>query len=224
MLHKEVLEKGTYGLLKTLMRDSMLDGFSLAGGTALSLYLGHRKSVDLDLFCKKEFDVSGLRRHLAVEYGFKERFSESQTLKGEIDGVFIDCLRYDYPDIAPLTAEDGIRVCSIPDILSMKLSAITDSGDREKDFVDISFFSTRVSLNGMLGGYARKYQGASTMAVMKAIVYFDDVVQGEPVNLVSGKYDWSLVRKRLIDMVSHPDRIYKDFPILSGERRKSLGR
>jgi len=222
MLHKEVIETGTYRILKSLMQDPMLDGFNLVGGTALSLYLGHRKSIDLDLFSKREFDVGGLRRHLAGEYGFKERSSESQTLKGEIDGVFIDCIRYDYPDISPVTIEDGIRVSGIPDILAMKLSAITDSGDREKDFVDVSFFSTKFSLNDMLADYARKYQGASTMAVMKALLYYDDVIQGEPVNLISGKYDWKLIQKRLNDMARHPDKIYKDFPILSNVRRRGL--
>lgn len=50
MLHTKTIERKTFKLLEDLMNDQNLDGFSLAGGTALSLYLGHRKSIDLDLF------------------------------------------------------------------------------------------------------------------------------------------------------------------------------
>lgn len=50
MLHKETVERRTLELLMTLMQDEGLKDFALVGGTALSLYMGHRKSVDLDFF------------------------------------------------------------------------------------------------------------------------------------------------------------------------------
>lgn len=53
-------------------------------------------------------------------YNFKERFSERQTLKGEINGIFIDCMRYDFPRVSPGNLVDGIRLMSIPDLLAMK--------------------------------------------------------------------------------------------------------
>lgn len=43
MLQTHTVEGTTYELLKELMRDERLDGFSLAGGTALALYMGHRR-------------------------------------------------------------------------------------------------------------------------------------------------------------------------------------
>ena len=60
MLHTETLESGTLQLLKNLESESCLSSFCLAGGTALALYLGHRKSVDLDLFSPLEFDALDL--------------------------------------------------------------------------------------------------------------------------------------------------------------------
>lgn len=62
MLHKEILKTETHQFLKELMYDESLQDFDLVGGTALSLYLGHRQSIDLDLFSQKEFDVSRLRK------------------------------------------------------------------------------------------------------------------------------------------------------------------
>jgi hypothetical protein len=49
-LHLETVDEGMLSLLKRLMADKQLEDFNLVGGTALSLRLGHRKSVDLDLF------------------------------------------------------------------------------------------------------------------------------------------------------------------------------
>jgi hypothetical protein len=54
MLRTETIERNIFELLKTLMRDDALQHFILVGGTALALYMGHRKSVDLDLFCESD--------------------------------------------------------------------------------------------------------------------------------------------------------------------------
>ena len=50
MLHIATVEPHTLGLLNRLMRETPLAEFNLVGGTALSLQIGHRKSIDLDLF------------------------------------------------------------------------------------------------------------------------------------------------------------------------------
>lgn len=64
MLHKEAVTRETFKLLENLMSDPNLREFSLVGGTALSLYLGHRKSIDLDLFRKDGFSASALSLYL----------------------------------------------------------------------------------------------------------------------------------------------------------------
>jgi hypothetical protein len=50
MLHKEAVERKTFELLGALMKDNRLTDFILVGGTELSLYLGHRRSIDLVFF------------------------------------------------------------------------------------------------------------------------------------------------------------------------------
>lgn len=54
MLHKETVDSGTLRLLKSIQSIEAFSGFYLVGGTALSLALGHRVSVDLDLFTSEE--------------------------------------------------------------------------------------------------------------------------------------------------------------------------
>jgi len=63
------------------MSDEVFSQFSLAGGTALSLLIGHRKSIDLDLFSTGEFNTSQLERHSQKNYAFRGDFLEGFSLK-----------------------------------------------------------------------------------------------------------------------------------------------
>ena len=56
MLQTRTVEPRTLGLLKDLMSKPYLDQFFLVGGTALALQMGHRFSIDLDLFTLTDFD------------------------------------------------------------------------------------------------------------------------------------------------------------------------
>jgi hypothetical protein len=55
MLYKETVAAQTLDLIKRLFKDTRLDEFVLVGGTALSLQVGHRISIDIDLFSNKPF-------------------------------------------------------------------------------------------------------------------------------------------------------------------------
>jgi predicted nucleotidyltransferase component of viral defense system len=54
MLRKETVSESTLDLLIKLMREDFLKKFFLVGGTALALQIGHRISIDIDLFSKYE--------------------------------------------------------------------------------------------------------------------------------------------------------------------------
>ena len=157
MLHTETVEGTTLELLRRLQSESMLDSFCLAGEIALALYLGHRKSIDLDLFTPYPFDVLLLKDFLETKYGFRTDFLEKNTLKGSINGVKIDCITHAYERLGNPCMEDGIRLYALEDIVTMKLSAIADNDSRLKDFIDIAFLSTRLSFYSMLKCYEHKF-------------------------------------------------------------------
>ena len=52
MLHTETVLPGTLDLLRELQALAPLADMRLVGGTALALQLGHRTSVDIDLFTR----------------------------------------------------------------------------------------------------------------------------------------------------------------------------
>lgn len=79
MLYPETVEPGTLGLLKRLMGDEALHHFVLVGGMALSLQIGHRKSIDLDLFTNAPLEPSMELLHLLDEgYPVQARHCQKQ--------------------------------------------------------------------------------------------------------------------------------------------------
>ena len=157
MLHKETVETSTLELLKSLQSEPLLAPFNLVGGTSLALRLGHRKSVDLDLFSKEDFDLLEVKELLVNKYNLKVGYEKGKTLKGFIGKVMVDLIRYDYPHIQPVETEEGFRLESLSDIVAMKLSSICDNGSRIKDFIDIAYLSNLYSFSEMLQFYTQKF-------------------------------------------------------------------
>jgi hypothetical protein len=56
MLQKHTVSKPLLNLLKDLQKDNVFKDYFLVGGTALSLQIGHRISVDIDLFTNNELN------------------------------------------------------------------------------------------------------------------------------------------------------------------------
>ena len=217
--YKNTVKEETFKLLKELMADPSFENFFLVGGTSIALRIGHRKSIDLDLFTRDEIKTDYLYKHLKEIYGFEERYRAKNTLKGDIRGVYIDCNRYDYPLLKPADVYEGIRVASLEDIAAMKISAITDDGTRLKDFIDVAFLSEYMSLNHMLESYKRKYDENNLFSPVKALTYFDEIdFNNEPVELIGKTFKWTTFEKRLIEMTKNPDKVFRE------EKCKSRGR
>lgn len=213
MLQTTTVEERTLELLKQLQSQSELSDFHLAGGTALALYLGHRKSIDLDLFTPYPFDTTRLEHTLVTRFGFQGDYSEQNTLKGRIDDVKIDCITHPYPLLQNPLEEEGIRLYSQPDIIAMKLSAIADNGSRLKDFIDIAYLSTQYSFQEMLGFYVQKFPNSSPLRPLKGITYFDDIDHEETVVMLESTYSWQKITDRLQAMTAHQSKVFASPPL-----------
>lgn len=212
MLHKETVSPSTLELLTTLMKDCRLKHFVLVGGTSLSLQLGHRISVDLDLFSDLSFDESELSFYLVENYDLELDFISRSTLKGEIRGVQIDCISHQYPWLSPCVEEDVIRLASPVDIAAMKLNAIAGNGTRIKDFIDLAYLSTLLSLGEMLEAYEHKYK-ANVIMPLKALTYWEDINFDEPIRMLgSAPFKWKKIEKRLLQMQKYPQKRFDLFP------------
>ena len=209
MLHYETIAPATRELLNKLMSDDRLQDFVLVGGTSLALQLGHRLSVDLDLFTNTDFNEDALRSYLVQTYHFQADFMERSTVKGEIDGVQIDCIAHCYPWLKPCRMEDGWRLADLEDIAAMKLNAIAGNGTRIKDFIDVAYLSSVFSLQQMLGFYEQKYH-SNTLMPLKGLIFFDDINKNEPMRMADGNpLQWKRIEKRLLMMDRYPERVYE---------------
>lgn len=206
MLQKQTVKDETLELLKDLMQDKRLTDFFLVGGTALSLQIGHRISIDIDLFSIHDFNENQLSEYLEIHKGFKLNYLSKNAIKGQIGNVQVDLITHSYPLMNNLLTEDNIRMADTLDISAMKLNAITGSGTRLKDFVDIAFLSIYHSLNEMVVAYMEKYNSRNPLIPLKALGYFDDINFDEPLMLINGIYKWNLIQRHLSKMLKNPDK------------------
>jgi predicted nucleotidyltransferase component of viral defense system len=193
------------------MSDPNLREFSLVGGTALSFYLGHRKSIDLDLFRKDSFSASALSLYLKEKYNFQEDFQDNNTLKGFINDIKIDFITHKYENVKTIHTIEKLRLYSLEDIAAMKLNAIADNGTRLKDFVDIVCLSTKMSLNEMLESYQKKYPNTNAMRALRGLTYHADIMH-EPIDLIIGDYNWNKVSQRIDEMIKNDTTKFLDMP------------
>lgn len=209
MLHKETVSRSTLELLNTLINDPPLSDFFLVGGTALSLQIGHRISIDLDFFCLDDFDENDMLIRLEEKYAFRADFQAKNTLKGQIDGVKIDFITHKYPLVSPLLVEEKVRIAGLEDIAAMKLNAIAGNGTRLKDFIDLAYLSVHLTCAQIIDAYQNKYSTRNPVMVMKAMDYFNDIDFNEPIKMTDKNYSWKKIEKRLNDMLKTPQQLFK---------------
>ena len=215
-IYTETVDSATYELLKKFMSDPFLKDFNLVGGTSLSLQMGHRKSVDLDLFCYGEsFDSMVIAEHLRHNYDFELSAIYPGALLAHVQNVKTDFIKAYNRLTEPLAVtEDGIRLVNYKDIAAMKLLAIGKEGTRRKDFIDIAFLSTLMSFSEMLEHYREAYDLSSTIQAIRGLLYFDDIKNEESVNLIGAKMDWRAIEKRLYQMVEYQNKVFDAPPVL----------
>lgn len=204
MLYKETVGTEMWELLQKLMKDEMLKDFNLVGGTSLSLQIGHRLSIDIDLFTTKDFNEQALLKHLANTYPITIRDVFNNTILLDIDKIKVDILAHQYPWQKPIVTKDGIRLASLEDIGAMKLHAIFQNGTRIKDFIDMHFLLEHHPLKIYLDAYQNKYGGNPEM-VRYALLYHDNIDKEVKVNMLKGKeIDMKKVTERLKKAVHDP--------------------
>lgn len=179
-------------------------GFYLAGGTALSIYYGHRLSVDLDWFLPEPMgDALVLAEWIR---GAGPNFITEQTgpgtLHGTIQSVRVTFIEYRYPLLQPFTKWEklGISLVDLDDLACMKLSAIAQRGLR-KDFCDIYFLGMKHRpLQDLLRLYRRKFKIKDITPVLYGLSYFDDA-EGEPMPHLLLKVQWKTIKKTIQNWV-----------------------
>lgn len=172
-------------VLHRLADAAYLKDFYLVGGTALALQLGHRRSVDIDLFCHERFDPQPVAEALRDAFNPDELETVHHTVRCLIRGVKVDIIEHRYRLLEPCLSSEGLRVASLKDIAAMKLNAIVNRGAK-KDFWDIAALLKHFELAEMLDFYGRKYPQGNRWTAQKSVCFFGDAENDPPVDDLSG--------------------------------------
>ncbi|MEQ1619355.1 MAG: nucleotidyl transferase AbiEii/AbiGii toxin family protein [Terricaulis sp.] len=176
--------------------------FTLYGGTAIALHLGHRLSLDFDFFSSAGFDP----RVLAAELPFLRDAAvtqiEPQTLSVVIDRDGPVKLSFfglpDFPRLAPRhLASNNVHVAALLDLAGTKASVVQVRAEA-KDYLDLdALLSAGLDLpHALAAGRALYREGFAPQATLKALSYFAD---GDLATLSEA------VRERLIAAVRAVD-------------------
>lgn len=202
MLYKQTTTPFLFETLENLMQWQELQNFRLVGGTGLSLQLGHRQSIDIDLFTDVEFNIQDLARMLKkripeseiriLSFGLTIYISTSKSMNLKIDLMETD--KYIRPEIII----EGIRFAHIEDIAAMKLEAIT-SQNTKKDFYDIAELLNHYTIDQLFSFYVERYPYNDIKQVLENFTFFseDCELEFEPYSLNNA--DWLSVKFLLID-------------------------
>lgn len=199
MLYYSTIESETLELLKKLQQLPSLQNTRLVGGTALALQIGHRKSIDIDLFGDITAEEDILIEELK-ELGSLKIIKNSKNVRIYLlNNTKVDIVNYTYPWLDKAVYEDDICMASIKDIAAMKLAAVTGRGSK-KDFIDICFLSRKYTLKEMLSFYSEKYPEGSDFMVLKSLSYFEDAEQDPNPNMQQN-LTWEQAKEQILSLL-----------------------
>jgi len=207
-MFEQALDPGAILLINKLSGYSMIaDHFYLAGGTGLALHLGHRKSEDIDLFCKNEFNVDKYI-NLVSEMDGQILTAEKGTIHCIINEVKLTFITYPYHLIKPLENYSGLPLAAIEDITCMKCIAIAQRAEK-KDFFDIYELVKLLGPKKIKNLFLKKYgqKKSNCYHILKSFFYFNDVeASPDPVSL--NNTTWEQVKAYLL---THEKKITSEF-------------
>jgi hypothetical protein len=136
-MHTEILSREQNELLNFV--STFKRGFYLVGGTAIALQVGHRRSIDFDLFTSAKVKRLTLRRQ-AEQSGFPCKLlgEDADQIHFVLHGVKVTFFAYPYPVEHPVLLNGVISMPTLLSLAAMKAFALGRRA-KWKDYVDLSF-------------------------------------------------------------------------------------
>jgi hypothetical protein len=200
MLQTQTIQPKLLALLNKIMISNVFERFNLVGGTSLALQIGHRVSVDIDMFGNAEIDEIEFVNELS-NFGKITVIKKSKNIIiFSVDEIKVDFVTYKYPLLDKLTVIDGVRMVSDKDVAAMKLNAIAGRGSR-KDFIDLFFLLKKYSLKEMISFYNNKYVDGSEFMVIKSLTYFEEA-ENEEMPIMFENISWEKMKSTILKIVA----------------------
>ncbi|MFA5775507.1 MAG: nucleotidyl transferase AbiEii/AbiGii toxin family protein [Ilumatobacteraceae bacterium] len=200
-MHSEILseeQRRITPLLKTLS-----PSFGLVGGTAIALHLGHRRSIDFDLFSQTDFDNVAMKA-LVEKHGpvTRELVNKEGEFTFVMDGVKITLFHYPFAIDFYEHFNGTINVADLLTLAAMKAYALGRRA-KWKDYVDLYFIiKQQHPLHDIVEKTRQIFgSGFNEKLLRSQLSYFDDMDHSEKLIFMPGfEVDDNTIKKTLVEL------------------------
>lgn len=211
MLHWETVNELLKESLQLLMKAKELDDFRLVGGTALSLHLGHRMSIDIDLFSDapyKSINFDAIENFLessfmyvSGDFGENPGIGKTYLIGNSKNNVVKLDLFYSMdPFFQESIVEDDVRLATVEEIIAMKVDVI-QRGGRKKDFWDLHELLGNYQVSDMVSLHFQRFEWThDESTIRKNFIDFSKADNDPDPICLRGKY-WEFIKEDIEDAV-----------------------
>ena len=211
MLYYNTVNDVLKNSLITLMDAPIFQNFRLVGGTALSLQIGHRESIDIDLFSDAEYGTLNFKE---IEDFLRNNFDHVDFLdvppamgkayfvgNNENSTIKLDIF-YTDTFIQPFIEVDGIRMATIEEIIAMKVDVI-QRGGRKKDFWDLHNLLDTYSISQMIELHEERYPYTHDKdLIIQNFISFEQADDDFDPICYKGKY-WEFIKEDFEEIIKN---------------------
>lgn len=181
-MHREILNDRQTVLLPLMAK--FRREYYLVGGTAIALYIGHRRSIDFDLFKQSRLNHKKNLDRIS-EGGFPHQVTRrvEEQMNLIVNDVKVTFFQYPFPVIADENFDDTFRIPSLLTLAAMKAYAL-GRRSKWKDYVDLYFLlKEHFSLPEIATKATEIFGELFSEKLFRAqLSYFDDVDYTEKVD------------------------------------------
>jgi Nucleotidyl transferase AbiEii toxin, Type IV TA system len=185
-MHLEVLNESQQKLLPLLYK--FKKQFYMVGGTAIALHIGHRLSIDFDLFKNGAIKTKAIATKFEDE---KEVFIVTLNIDGQLNMVCRDVkfTFFNFPYDIPhnINVEKSISIPTLLDLAAMKAFAL-GRRSKWKDYLDLYFILKSYHNYAEISARAEELFGDmfSQKLFRAQLCYFKDISYDEQVEFMPG--------------------------------------
>ena len=202
MFHREILNDDQMSLLPVI-REFKRE-YYLVGGTAIALYLGHRRSIDFDLF---KFSMISAKKNIEklsrsnVDFTITRNVTEQLNLIA--NNVKMTFFQYPFQIEAKNDFEKVIRIPDLLDLAAMKAYAL-GRRSKWKDYVDLFFLlKDKFTLQQIIDRAIMIFGDLFSDKLFRSqLSYFDDIDYTEEVDYLVNAPSDAEIKSFLIDLAT----------------------
>lgn len=204
-MHTEILDKNQVELLPYMTKFKR--SFYLVGGTAIAFHLGHRRSIDFDLFSPSPLVKHRIKRKL-LEIPFKQVpvFEDYDQLHLQIHNIKITFFHFPYPIKHPIKIDSFITIPTLLSLASMKAFALGRRA-KWKDYVDLFFllkyhYTIKEICRESEINFGSQFSGK---LFREQLAFHKDIDHSEPIEYLIPALSEDEIKKFLIDQATDID-------------------